>query len=60
VTNLSSRRQTTVDEIAYPAGNSLSPAYSRVLNGGQVYRVDLFNGSPDGARGDLEATISFH
>ena len=59
VTNLSSRRQTAVDEVAYPAAGSLAPAYSRVLKGGQVYGVDLFNGSPDGARGDLEATISF-
>lgn len=59
VTNLSSRRQTAVDEIAYPAGSSLSPTYTRVLKGGQSYGVDLFNGSPDGARGDLEATISF-
>jgi hypothetical protein len=59
VTDVSSAQPTAVDAVAYAGATSISPAYSRSVKGRRTYRIELFNGGPDGADPDLKATIAF-
>ena len=59
LTNVSSANPTAVDKVAYPGRRAISPIYSHALKGGRIYKLDLFNGSPDAARPDLKVTIAF-
>jgi hypothetical protein len=59
VVDLSAAQPAVLAVVAYAARDRISPAYTIALKATTTYRVVLFNDSPDGARPDLAATVSF-
>jgi cytoskeletal protein RodZ len=59
LTDVTATPGSAVDQAAYLAAGSISPAYSHAVTAGRTYQIQVLNRGSDSGRPDLTTTISF-